>query len=87
MAQFEHVQIGVFGHCATRGHVGGKNLNRVGIAADAGGYRVDAAGPVATTDVLYPGIVWLNKMLDSNEREDLTCIFAGLMLYQGKKDK
>ncbi len=51
------------------------------------GYRVDGEGPVAATDVLHPGIIWLGKELDSNTRDDLTCIFSGLMLYQGKKDK
>ncbi|MCP4541193.1 MAG: hypothetical protein GY832_29010 [Chloroflexi bacterium] len=50
------------------------------------GYRVDGDAVVAATDVLYPGKVWFGKDLSEEQRDDLACVFTGLMLYQGKKD-
>lgn len=50
------------------------------------GYRVDAEAVVAAADVLHPGKLWLGKQLSQEDRDDLSCIFTGLMLYQGKKE-
>lgn len=49
------------------------------------GYRVDGDTVMAAVDVLHPGRVWLSKNLSETQRDDLACIFTGLMLYQGKK--
>ncbi|MBN2802617.1 MAG: hypothetical protein JXR91_05960 [Deltaproteobacteria bacterium] len=50
------------------------------------GYRVDSEKVIAAADVLHPGKLWLGKELSNEDRDDLTCIFTGLMLYQGKKE-
>lgn len=50
------------------------------------GYRVDADAVVAAAEVLHPGKLWLGNQLSQEDRDDLSCIFTGLMLYQGKKD-
>jgi hypothetical protein len=49
------------------------------------GYRVDGTGVVAAADVLGPGRVWIAKGLDDQQRKDVTCVLAGLMLYQPPK--
>lgn len=50
------------------------------------GYRVDGESVVAATDVMYPGKVWLGKSLSDADKDELSCLFAGLMLYTGKRD-
>lgn len=49
------------------------------------GYRVDGASVTAAVDVLGPGHVWLAKSLDGKPRTEVTCVLAGLMLYQPPK--
>jgi hypothetical protein len=49
------------------------------------GYRVDGPGVTAAVDVLGPGRVWLAKGIDDQQRTDVTCVLAGLMLYQPPK--
>jgi hypothetical protein len=51
------------------------------------GYRVDGEGPVAAVGVVKPGRVWLSKTLPERTREELACLFAGLMLYEPPKDR
>lgn len=51
------------------------------------GYRVDGDAPVGAVDVLKPGKVWLANSVESAERAELACIFAGLLLYQPPTDK
>jgi hypothetical protein len=51
------------------------------------GYRVDQTSVIAAADVMYPGKVWLGKTLSDVNRDELSCLFAGLMLYTGKKDE
>ena len=46
------------------------------------GYRVDSDKPIGAVDVLKPGRVWISRAVESAERKQLACIFAGLMLYQ-----
>jgi hypothetical protein len=46
------------------------------------GYRVDGDSVVAAVDVLGPGRVWLAKSLDGTQRQNVTCVLAGLMLYK-----
>jgi hypothetical protein len=46
------------------------------------GYRVDRDGPVGGVEVLRPGRAWLAPSLESSEREDLACLFGGLLLYE-----
>jgi hypothetical protein len=49
------------------------------------GYRVDGSGVIAAVDVLGPGRVWIAKGLDDQQRKDVTCVLAGLMLYKPPK--
>jgi hypothetical protein len=53
-----------------------------GSSASIAGYRVDNEGPVAAVDVMNPGRLWLTKGMSESDRERMTCLFAGLMLYQ-----
>lgn len=46
------------------------------------GYRVDGEGVQGAVDVLGPGRVWLAKTLEGDRRTDVTCVFAGLLLYK-----
>jgi hypothetical protein len=48
---------------------------------DPAGYRVDGDGFIGAVDVLYPGHVWLDKGIEPDERSQLLCAFAGLLLY------
>jgi hypothetical protein len=46
------------------------------------GYRVDGQGVQGAVDVLGPGRVWLAKTLEGDKRTDVTCVFAGLLLFK-----
>lgn len=50
------------------------------------GYRVDGQGAVAAVDVLGKGRVWLKKKLSVDQRADVACVFAGLLLYKPPKE-
>jgi len=50
------------------------------------GYRVDGQGVVGAVDVLGKGRVWVQKKLGADQRADLACVFAGLLLYKPPKD-
>jgi hypothetical protein len=50
------------------------------------GYRVDGDGPIGAVDVIKPGRAWIGKGIEGPEREELACIFAGLMLYMPPRD-
>lgn len=50
------------------------------------GYRVDGQGIVAAVDVLGKGRVWVQKKLGPEQRGDLACVFAGLLLYKPPKE-
>jgi hypothetical protein len=45
------------------------------------GCLVYGAGPEGGLELLHPGRVWLARSLDSTEREDMACLFGGLLLY------
>jgi hypothetical protein len=49
------------------------------------GYRLDGTGVTAAVDVLGPGRVWLAKSLAGDQRTQVTCVLAGLMLYKPPK--
>jgi hypothetical protein len=52
------------------------------------GYRIDApSAPVGAVDLKMPGRVWISKTLESSAREQVACLFAGLLLYQPAKDR
>lgn len=53
-----------------------------GQTATPTGFRVDGDRPLGAVEVVYPGQVWLNRELEESTKEALTCVFAGLMLYQ-----
>ena len=57
------------------------------VAGNPSGYRVDSDSVQAAVDVMHPGRVWLNKELSETQRDDLSCLFVGLMLYKGPKAK
>ncbi len=50
------------------------------------GFRADSDAPLGAVEVLYPGQVWLKKGLDEPTRSNLSCLFAGLMLYKPPSD-
>jgi hypothetical protein len=50
------------------------------------GYRVDGGGVVGAVDAMNPGKVWLRKGMSEGERIELSCLFAGLMLYKPPSD-
>jgi len=54
-------------------------------AGGPAGYRVDGQGVTAAVDVLGPGRVWMAKGIDAQQKTDVTCVLAGLMLYQPPK--
>jgi len=52
------------------------------------GYRVDtASAPVGAVDLKQPGRVWISKALEGTAREQVACLFAGLLLYQPAKER
>jgi len=59
-----------------------------GASHDPTGYRVDASSaPLGAVDVMGKGRVWLSKTLEGRARDDMACLFAGLLLYQPPKDR
>jgi hypothetical protein len=50
------------------------------------GYRMDG-DTVGAAEVTHPGRIWLDKKLGAEERREVACLFAGLMLYKPKEDK
>jgi hypothetical protein len=46
---------------------------------------VDGDGFVGAVDTLHPGHVWLDKTVEGPRRAQLTCLFAGLLLYVPKQ--
>ena len=50
------------------------------------GYRVDGQGMVGAVDVLGKGRVWVQKKLAADQRADLACVFAGLLLYKPPRE-
>lgn len=46
------------------------------------GYRVDGNGVQGAVDVLGPGRMWLARGLEGDKRTDVTCVFAGLLLFK-----
>jgi hypothetical protein len=51
------------------------------------GFRFDSnAGALAALEMLYPGRVWLTSRLPEEQHAAVSCISAGLMLYQPPKD-
>jgi hypothetical protein len=59
-----------------------------GASHDPTGYRVDADNaPLGAVDVMGKGRVWLSKTLEERTRDDMACLFAGLLLYKPPKDR
>jgi hypothetical protein len=55
---------------------------------DPTGYRVDGEGaPLGAVDVMGKGRVWISKTLQGHQRDELACLFAGLLLYQAPKER
>lgn len=51
------------------------------------GYRIDSDGaPIGAVDLKRPGTVWISKAAEGRAREDLACLFAGLLLYLPKQE-
>jgi hypothetical protein len=53
-----------------------------GAQSEPSGYRIDGDEPVAAVEVQHPGRVWLQPELDEPARAELTCLSAGLLLFQ-----
>jgi hypothetical protein len=51
------------------------------------GWRVDGDGaPLGAVDLKRPGKVWIAKTAEGRAREELACLFAGLLLYLPKQE-
>lgn len=46
------------------------------------GYLAYGGGPAGGLELLYPGRAWLARSLSSNQREEMACLFGGLVLYE-----
>jgi len=57
------------------------DLEGGGWSSQVAGYRIDLDHFVGAVDILPPGHVWLDQSLDAGLRTELTCVFAGLLLY------
>ena len=51
------------------------------------GYRVDSDQPLGAVGVVKPGRVWLSKQLGDDQRTELACLFAGLLLYEPPRER
>ena len=59
-----------------------------GSSHDPTGYRVDGGeAPLGAVDVMGKGRVWQSKALEGRARDDLACLFAGLLLYKPPTDR
>lgn len=54
-----------------------------GLRSPAMGYRVEGADglAIAAAEVLYPGRIWQQRELPTDQREPQACLLSGLMLY------
>lgn len=57
-------------------------LHRRAARQEPAGYRVDGDEPLAAVEVKPPGRVGLKPNVKEPGRAELTCLLAGLMLYQ-----
>ncbi|MET0286492.1 MAG: hypothetical protein ABW352_18565 [Polyangiales bacterium] len=49
------------------------------------GWRIDSNdAPLGAVDLKRPGLVWISRSVEGRQREDLACLFAGLLLYLPK---
>jgi hypothetical protein len=65
-----------------------KDTDKSNFTGRPGGYRIDKDGAfLAAVEVLRPGRVWLKNEVEVTEEEALSCIFAGLMLYEPPSDR
>jgi hypothetical protein len=67
-----------------------KSVHAIEGGSDQGkpsGYRVDGDAPVGAVEVMFPGRVWLKKGLSDEQRAEVSCLFAGLILYKPPEDK
>lgn len=56
--------------------------------SDAMGYRVDSAtGPIGAVELKKPGRVWISKAVEGSARQQIACLFAGLLLYNPPTDR
>jgi len=52
------------------------------------GYRIDGgSAPIGAVDLKKPGRVWIGKAVAGPGREQIACLFAGLLLYQPAKER
>jgi len=60
-----------------------EETDKSSFAAGPAGYRADKDGePIAAVEVIRPGRVWINKDVKDADAAPLSCVLAGLMLYQ-----
>jgi hypothetical protein len=51
------------------------------------GWRIDTNdAPLGAVDLKRPGVVWISKAAEGRQREELACLFAGLLLYMPKTE-
>lgn len=46
------------------------------------GCLVDGDGPAGGLELVHPGRAWFARSLNATEREDMACLFGGLLLYK-----
>jgi hypothetical protein len=62
------------------------SLEGGGTQSEPSGFRADADELLGAVEVQHPGQIWLKKGLDDTVKEQASCVFVGLMLYQPPKD-
>lgn len=56
-------------------------------SSDPLGYRIDSdSAPIGAVDLKRPGKVWISKAVAGRAREEIACMFAGLLLYMPPND-
>jgi hypothetical protein len=51
------------------------------------GALVYGGGPAAGLELLHPGRAWFARSLKSSQREEIACLFGGLLLYESPSER
>jgi hypothetical protein len=67
-----------------RGYVAGQGWSDTAAVpfGEPTGCLVEGEGPVGGLELLHPGRAWFARSLEVTEREDMACLFGGLLLFE-----
>lgn len=65
---------------------GGETFQMLVRGNAASGYRVDGEALLGAVEVLHPGRIWLGRGISPQARQQLSCLFAGLLLDGGTEE-